>query len=81
MPHTVGKILMKNTTLFQISSRSEFFGRSYGPPKLRESQLWEFRDSNLGVSGQNDIWVLAPWLGIENNISEKVVASLKSGPW
>jgi hypothetical protein len=27
-----------------------------------------FGTFNLGVSGQNDIWVLAPWLGIENTI-------------
>jgi len=31
--------------------------QSYGPPKLRESQLWEFQDSHLGVPGQNVIWM------------------------
>jgi hypothetical protein len=49
--------------------------------KLWESQLWEFRDSHLRVFGQNDIWVLVPWLGIEYTIRGKVVASPKSGPW
>jgi hypothetical protein len=46
--------------------------------KLRKSQFREFLDSNLGVSGQNDIWVLAPWLGTKNTIRGKVVASPKS---
>ncbi len=30
-------------------------------PKSRESQLWKFRDSHLGVPGQNAIWMLVPW--------------------
>ncbi len=30
---------------------------------------------NLGVLGQNDIWVQAPWPDIENTIRGKVVAS------
>ncbi len=37
--------------------------------------------SNLGVPGQNDIWVLASWLGIGNTIRGKVVASPKSELW
>jgi len=32
----------------------------------------------LGVAGQNDIWVLAPWPGTNNIIRGKVVASPKS---
>jgi hypothetical protein len=43
--------------------------------KLRNSQFWEFQDSNLGVLEQNDIWMLAPWLGTKNTIRGKVVAS------
>jgi hypothetical protein len=39
------------------SCRSPYF-RNFGPPKY----------SHLGVLGQNDIWVLAPWLSIENTI-------------
>jgi hypothetical protein len=31
--------------------------QSYGAPKLRESQLYEFRNSHLGVMGQNAIWI------------------------
>ncbi len=37
--------------------------QSYGTLKLWESQFREFRDSHLGVSRQNDIWMLVPWLG------------------
>jgi hypothetical protein len=35
----------------------------------------------MGVSKQNDIWVLALWPNIENIIRGKVVASPKSRPW
>jgi hypothetical protein len=42
------------------------------------AKLWAFKVA--GVLGQNDIWVLAPWLGIEYTIRGKVVASPKSGP-
>jgi hypothetical protein len=44
-------------------------------------QLWEFRDTHLGVPRQNDIWVLVPWLVTKYNIKGKVVASPKSGLW
>jgi hypothetical protein len=33
----------------------------------------------LGVPGQNDIWVLVSWLGIEYTIRRKVVASQSPG--
>ncbi len=35
--HTVGKLLMRATTLLQTSLQSEVFTRSYAPSKLRES--------------------------------------------
>jgi hypothetical protein len=38
-----------------------------------------FRTFNLGIPRQNDNWVQAPWLGINNTIRGKVVASPKSG--
>jgi hypothetical protein len=41
-----------------------------GPKALKVSNL-----------GQNDIWVLVPWPGIEYIIREKVLASPKFGPW
>jgi hypothetical protein len=48
--------------------------RNYGPPKLRKSNFENFGIPNLWVSGQNDIWVQAPWLGTKNIIRGKVVA-------
>jgi hypothetical protein len=41
----------------------------------------EFRGSHLGIPGQNDIWVLVPWLGTKYTIRGKVVASPKSELW
>jgi hypothetical protein len=32
-------------------------------PKSQESQLWEFWDSQMGVSRQNVIWMWPPWRG------------------
>ncbi len=40
-----------------------------------------FEIPNLGVSGQNDIWMQLLWLIIENTIKGKVVASLKFELW
>ncbi len=34
---------------------------------------------NLGLFGQNNIWVQAPWLGTKNTIKRKVVAPPSSG--
>jgi hypothetical protein len=79
--HIVGKLSMRATTLLKISPQSKVYTQSYEPRKLQESQFWEFQDSHLGVSEQNGIWVLAPWLSIKNTIWGKVVASPKSGPW
>jgi hypothetical protein len=53
----LGKLLTRATTLLQTASQSEVCTRSYAPPKLRESQLWEFRDSHLEVSRQKAIWM------------------------
>jgi hypothetical protein len=68
VPHTVGKLSTRATTFFQTSSQLEIFTQSYVPQKSRKSQLWEFQDSLLGILGQNDIWVLVPWLGTEYTI-------------
>ncbi len=81
VPHTIENLLTRATTLLQTSSQSKVFTQSYGPPKSRESQLWKFQDSHLGVSGQNDIWVLLPWPGPKYTIRGKVVASPKFGAW
>ncbi len=42
--------------------------RNYGPPKSRESQFWQFQDSQLGVPGQNVIWMWASWRGTKYTI-------------
>ncbi len=76
--HIVGKLPTRAITLFQTSSPSKVCTQSYGPPKLRESQLWEFRDSHLGILKQNDIWVLVSWPGTKYTIRGKVMASPKS---
>jgi hypothetical protein len=79
--HTVGKLSKKVTTLLRTSSQLKVSTQSYRPPKLWKSQFWEFQDSHLGVLEQNDIWVVASWLGTKNTIRGKVVASFKSRPW
>jgi hypothetical protein len=56
-----------------------FAQKNYGLTKSRGFQLLEFQDSHLGVSGENDIWVLAPWLSTKYIISGKVVVSPKFG--
>ncbi len=61
--------------------QSEVYTHSYGAPKLRESQLWQFRDSHVGVLGQKAIWMWPLWAAIEYTIKGKVVASPKSGLW
>jgi hypothetical protein len=81
MQHIVGKILTKATTLFQTSSQLKVWTQSYGALKSRESQLWEFRDSHLGVPKQNAIWMWASWRGTKYTIRGKVVTSPKFGPW
>jgi len=81
VPHTVEKLVMKATILVQTSFQSKVFTQSYGPPKLRESQLWEFQDSHLRVPRQNDIWLLVPWPSTKYTIRGEVMTSPKSGPW
>jgi hypothetical protein len=81
MRHTVEKLLTRAITLLQTSSPSEIYTQSYGAPKLRESQPWQFQDYHLGVPGQKAIWMWALWGGVEYTIRGKVVASPKFGPW
>jgi hypothetical protein len=56
--------------------QSEVRTQSYGLPKLQEFQFREFRDFNLGVLGQNDIWAKH-----KEYYKGKVVASSKSRLW
>jgi hypothetical protein len=63
----------------QIFFRTHFNWRSthkiMGLQRFKSPNFDNFRTPNLGMSGQNDIWVHASWLGIENAIRGKVVAS------
>jgi len=52
-----------------------------GSQNRKNFNCGEFRDSHLGVLGQNDIWMLVMWPGIEYTIRGKVVVSPKSGSW
>jgi len=52
VPHIVGKISTRATTLLQTAPQSEVCSQSYGAPKSRESQLAGFRDSHSGVPGE-----------------------------
>jgi hypothetical protein len=61
--HAVEKLLIRATTLLQTSFSSEVFSQSYGTPKSRESQPWQFRDSHLGVPRQK-----APWAATKYTI-------------
>jgi len=79
--HTIEKFLTRVITLLQTSSQLEVCTQSYGAPKSQESQLWEFRDSQMGVLGQNAIWMWASWRGTKYTIRGKVMASPKFGPW
>jgi len=47
----------------------------------RSLNFESFRTRNLGVSGQNDIWMQLAWIITKNIIMGKVVASPKFGPW
>jgi len=49
VPHTVGKLSTRATTLLQTALRSKVCSQSYGAPKSRESPLVGFRDSHAGV--------------------------------
>jgi hypothetical protein len=68
MRHTIEKLSTRAITLVETSSQLDVYTQSYGPPKLLEFQFWEFRDSHLGILGQNDIWVLVPWPRTEYTI-------------
>jgi hypothetical protein len=47
----------------------------------RSSNFGNFGTPNMGILGQNDVWLLALRPGIENTIKGKVVVSPKSEPW
>ncbi len=82
MPHIVGK---RSRQRLQLCLRPHFNQRYtqevIGLQNHGSSNFKNFGTPNLKVVGQNDIWVQAPWLGIENTIRGKLMASPKSKPW
>jgi hypothetical protein len=83
VPHTVGKLSTRATTLLQSAFQSEVCSQSYGASKSWESQLSGFRDSRAGIPQESRerkaIWMWAPWRGPEYTIRGKVVASPSPG--
>jgi hypothetical protein len=75
VPHIVGNLSTRVTTLLQTALRSEVCSQSYGAPNSRESRLAGFRDSR----DRKAIWMWAPWRGPEYTIRGKVVASPSPG--
>jgi hypothetical protein len=63
-----------------LTSIRGFHKKLWGLQSHGSPNFGNFETSNLGVPGQNDIWVLAPWPDTKNNIRGKVVASPKFGP-
>ncbi len=62
------------------------FNRRYaqevmGFQTCRSPNFGNFKTPNLGILGQNDIWVHAPWQGIENIGRGKLLASPKWELW
>jgi hypothetical protein len=52
-----------------------------GLQSCKNPNFENFMTPNLGIPKQNDIWVQAPWLGINNTIRGKVLASPKPRSW
>jgi len=54
VPHIVGNLSMRATTLLHTSPRFEVCSQSYGVPKSWECPLARFRDSHVGVPGEKN---------------------------
>ncbi len=48
MSRIVEKFSTRATTLFDTSFQLHVYTKNYEPPKLQDSQFWEFRDSQVG---------------------------------
>jgi len=42
VPHIIGKLLTRTTILLYTAPQSEVYSQSYGAPKSRESDWWDF---------------------------------------
>ncbi len=77
MSHVIGKLQFS----LRLHPNWKYAWKFMGLHNGRSPNLRNFEILNLGVLGQNDIWVQPPWPSIENTIRGKVVASPKSGLW
>jgi hypothetical protein len=66
---------------FQSRGSPNFEHVSLWASKVVEVQILKISRFSLGSPETKYIWVLAPWLGIENTIKGKVATSPKSRPW
>jgi hypothetical protein len=78
MPYIVEKLLLKDTIFFQTSLQSDVCIKSYGPPKLQESQ---FRDSQLGNPMTKWHFSVGPMARHKKYYKGEGDGFPKSGPW
>jgi len=81
VPHIFGKLLTRATIFLQISVQSEVLKNVMSFQSHKSPNFEKFGTLNLGVPGQNDIWVQATWPKTKNTIRGKVMAFPKLGPW
>jgi len=81
MFHIVEKIWRGLQLCFQPHLNWRSAQKVMGLQSRKSPNFENFGTPNLEVSGQNNIWVHAPWLGTKNTKRGKVMASRKSGAW
>jgi hypothetical protein len=82
VPRTIGKILTKGIQLFFRPHINQRFAQEVmGLQSCENPNFRNFEIPNLGVLGQNDIWVSSSWLSIENTTRGKVVVTPKFESW
>jgi len=78
--YIVGKLSMRLQLCFRPHLNWRFTKEVMSIQSCGSINLKNFGTPNLGILGQNDIWVLAPWPNIKNTIKGKVVISPKFRP-
>jgi hypothetical protein len=81
VPHTVGKLSTRATTLLQTVLRFEVCSQSYRAPKSRESRLVRFQDSHAGVPGEKSHLDVGPVERSRVYYKGEGGGFPKSGPW
>jgi hypothetical protein len=66
---------------FKPHLNQRFAQKIMGLQSCRSPNFENFGTPNLGILGQNDIWVQVPWSSIKNTIRGKVTVSPKSRTW